>query len=82
MPRSTAAPIKFSPDAAIALKSLAQTDDGKFILDWVVKAVCQTYEESFHPDNQYATAYALGRRSVGRTIVQHINSDLSKLKET
>lgn len=77
--------IPFNKDAAYALQAMGREDaigaQQKFILKWLVEEVCQTYDESFTPDNPRVTDYRLGRRSVGLAIVKHLNISLSKLAE-
>lgn len=53
----------------------------KWLLKRLVEDVCQTYHEMFVPDNARVTDYLLGRRSVGRWIVNHLNLSVAELNK-
>jgi hypothetical protein len=40
-------------------------------LEWIVRSVCGTYDLSFRPDSERATAFAEGKRFVGLQIIKH-----------
>lgn len=52
----------------------------KRALDWIIGAA-GTYDLSFHPESDRATAFAEGKRSVGLQIVKLLKLDRSKLKK-
>lgn len=47
-------------------------DQQRLSLEYMVRAF-GTYDASFHPDNQYETAFAEGRRFAGTTLVWMLN---------
>ena len=53
----------------------------RYLLKHLVENVCQTYHEMFTPDNARVTDYLLGRRSVGRWIVNHLNLSITELNK-
>jgi hypothetical protein len=72
------------PDAG-AMQALARGDASpaqqQRALDWIVTAACGTYELSFNPDSDRATAFAEGRRMVGLQIVKLIKVNLARLRQ-
>lgn len=49
-------------------------------LRWIVEGAAQTYERSFVPGDEHATAFLEGRRDVGRQIVKLMSLKLDALK--
>ncbi len=61
--------------AAHALhRGKAEEHQQTLFIKWLVFHLCQTHEEIFDPSNQYATAYAAGRRSVGLDILRTLEA--------
>jgi hypothetical protein len=52
----------------------------KRALDWIIQAA-GTYDISFHPDGDRATAFAEGKRFVGLQIVKLLALDRSKFRK-
>ena len=80
--------VQFNDQAAYALQAMARGDatepQQKMVLDWLIREACQTYDEMFTTEER-VTDYLLGRRSVGRAIVNHLQMNMVKLvnaKET
>ena len=46
----------------------ASSRQQRMLCDWLIRAA-GTHDEPFRPDNQYLTAYALGKRFIGTTFV-------------
>lgn len=73
----------FNKDAAYALQAMARGEASdkqqKFVLRWLIEAVCQTYDEPFMPGHADVTQYRLGKRGVGLAMVKHLNLSPAKL---
>ena len=70
-------PAPYDDDGLItmAIKALAagnaNQDQQRRALDWIVRVLCGTYDLSFRPDSERATAFAEGKRHVGLQIIKH-----------
>jgi hypothetical protein len=77
-------PPSWQPADASALQALlrgaATPEQQKRALDWIVNAACATYDLSFRPDSERATAFAEGRRFVGLEIVKLTKLDLARMR--
>lgn len=77
-------PAPYDPDGAdtMAIKAVASgtanAGQQKRALDWIINAVCATYDLSFRPgeSGDRETAFAEGKRHVGLQIVKHINGPM------
>jgi hypothetical protein len=49
---------------------IANAEQQKRALDWIITTASSTYDEPFRPDQGDVTNYMLGRRSVGLAIVK------------
>lgn len=71
------------PDAG-AVQALARgeasPEQQRRALDWIITAAGGTYDLSFNPDSDRATAFAEGRRFVGLQIVKLIKLNLSQYR--
>ena len=69
---------------AYAIKALARGEAGdieqKRALKCIVEELAGTYAMTFDPESDRQTAFAEGRRSVGRAIVGIINTNLAAVK--
>jgi hypothetical protein len=72
-------PAKYDPSDSHAIRALAtgsaSAEQQRQALDWIINAVCRTYDEPFRPgdDGRRETDYALGMAHVGRQLVKHAN---------
>lgn len=48
---------------------------------WIVEKGCMTYDETFHPESERASAFMQGRRFVGLKLVLFINASLGALRK-
>jgi len=71
-------PAPYDPADILAVQALAQDGRHERALRWIVETVCRTYDLSFRPESERATAFAEGKRYVGLQIVKAIklNPDL------
>ena len=79
-------PVNIEIADASAIQALAQgTADAtqqKRALDWIIKVVAGTYDQSYRPgaDGDRDTAFAEGKRFVGTSIVKATILNVSKLR--
>ena len=70
---------------ASAAQALARGDatpeQQKGFANWLVNVACATYDISFHPDSERATAFAEGRRFVGTQFVKLTKLSLNALRK-
>jgi hypothetical protein len=75
------APYDFSRDDVAAIKSVragvANPDQQRHAIDLIVNGLAGTYDLSFRPDTEHATAFAEGGRFVGLQIVRAMNMDIT-----
>lgn len=78
------APAEHDVPLVAALKALgrgeASPDQQKRALDWIVNEAAGTYDMTFHPEDDRATAFAEGKRHVGRQIVGFMNISMEAYK--
>jgi len=72
------------PDAA-ALQALARGDatpeQQQRALDWIINVGAATYQTTFHPESDRASAFAEGRRYVGLQVVKLLKLQLNTIRE-
>lgn len=81
------APIWFAADWTVAdaraiqdlMLGKADADQQKRVLDLIIKSLAMTYDVTFHPDNDRASAFMEGRRFVGLKLVELTKVDIAKL---
>lgn len=59
----------------------AEPHQQRRVLKLIVDELCATYALSFDPENQHMTAFAEGRRFVGREILKLLYINLATLKD-
>ena len=57
---------------------VANEDQQRRALDWIVEFAAATHDTSFRPENQNLTAFAEGKRFVGQTIIWAIRQAPTK----
>lgn len=71
------------PDIA-ALKALqrgdAEPEQQRRALAWIIEQAAGTYEMTFHPEGDRASAFAEGKRHVGRSIVGFLKMPMDTVK--
>ena len=80
----------FPPDYELAdimaIKNLfagtATEDQQKRGMNWIVMALCGTYDLSFRPDSERSTAFAEGRRFVGLEIIKALKLNTEIIRRT
>lgn len=53
----------------------------KKALEWLLNDLCKTYDMSYRPGDQMATAFAEGRRAVGLEVVTMLKVNTSRLRQ-
>lgn len=48
-------------------------------MNWIVRTACMTYDETFHPESERASAFMQGRRFVGLKLVLMFNASVNAL---
>lgn len=70
-------PPTYSKRLVFSLKALqtgtANDEQQKIALAWIINQAAATYDQSFRPESDRATAFAEGRRFVGLQIVKLLN---------
>jgi hypothetical protein len=78
-------PPQWDPADAGALQALARGEAAPHqqqrAVQFVVNALCGTYDMSFRPEGDRDTVFAEGRRFVGLQIVKLLNLNLSTLRK-
>jgi hypothetical protein len=75
-----------------AITALIKTQPGKLLIFYFLE-LCAIYEDAFIGEMEQATAYVLGRQSIGRRFIERLNSldarhyprlllDVAELEET
>lgn len=68
-----------------ALKALydgtANAAQQKLSLEWIIRHASRYFDEPYRPERSKDTAYACGRMSVGRRIVQAIEAKTTSLEQ-
>lgn len=64
-------PVEF--DEATWRRVLAVIQQHPAAFKWIIEEVCGTYDLSFRPDSERATAFAEGKRYVGTQLVKMAN---------
>lgn len=59
----------------------ASEEQQKRAIKWIVEAGAMTYDETFHPDSERASAFMQGRRFVGMQIVKFTRVSINALKK-
>lgn len=71
--------------ASLAFKSLekgvATPDQQKYVLEFLVKIGCRTYDTDWFHGDHSASDFAAGRRFVGQQIVEFINLKVGRIKD-
>lgn len=62
-------------------KGAATPEQQKLFLHLLLNGVCQTYNLSYHPNNERDSCFAEGKRFVGLEIVRALNKDMTKKRE-
>lgn len=52
----------------------------KKALDWLLIKLCKTYDMSYRPGDQMATAFAEGRRAVGLEVVTMLKVNTTEIR--
>lgn len=52
----------------------------KRALDWIIRYVCMTYDQSYIPNDTHATTFNEGRRYCGNTIIKMLKLNPAKLR--
>lgn len=77
-------PPSWEPADAFAFQALARGDCPPHLqqraLKYVIESLAGTYDLSFRPGDQMATAFAEGRRFVGLQVVKLLKLNLENLK--
>jgi hypothetical protein len=58
----------------------ASEDQQKFVLDYLIKIGCRTYDTDWFIDER-VSSFAAGRRYVGQQIVEMVNLPIGSIKE-
>jgi len=53
------------------IREVASTQQGRFVLSWLIYDRCRFGEHRFDPSNAHAT-YVLGLQSIGQALVEHL----------
>lgn len=85
MARSPIPPISATKREIYALQALhkgeATPDQQKLVLKWLVWKAAQTHAVIEPVQSNDVTNFQLGRRSVGLALLEHLNTDPSKMKD-
>lgn len=76
-------PHRISDVAAVQAMAMGTATSDQQIegMRWIVETACMTYDETFHPDSERASAFMQGRRFVGLKLILMFKVSLAKLRE-
>jgi len=86
MAKKPTAPATVPYDAAAitAIQALERGEANKFqqtrAMEWILRFVCNTYDQSYTPGDTHETAFREGRRFCGNTIIKMLKLNAANLR--